>query len=179
MEIKITDQTEQESFYPEVLALLEQADGDFVPPLSARSSSTQKDLSESTVRSSGVLEYFTQLKSQRFAVVTEQGRLIAFVSWRENYTCGQISPDTFPNIYITTLIVRPEARGRGVTTALYQALFAHYADRHIFTRTWSTNAAHIRVLEKYGFSVTAVLKDHRGPGIHTVYFQKSPVSSRD
>lgn len=175
MEIKILNQEEQSLFYPEILALLEQADGDFVPPLSARSSSTQKELSENTARSTGVLEYFTQLQSQRFAVVTEGERLIAFVSWRENYSCEQISPDTFPNIYLTTLIVHPEARGKGVTTALYQTLFSHYAARHIFTRTWSTNAAHIRVLEKYGFSTEALLKDHRGPGIHTVYFHKSPV----
>ena len=30
-------------------------------------------------------------------------------------------------------------------------LFEKYSDRPIFTRTWSTNLAHIKILEKFGF----------------------------
>lgn len=167
----MTPETQKE-IYPQVLEMLQEADADFVPPLSSRSSATQQSLTETKTRSTGVQEYFCQLQAQCFGAVFEEDKVIAFVSWKEDYTCEYI--DALPNIYISTLIVRPQARGRGVTTALYKKLFARYTDRHIFTRTWSTNFAHIRVLEKYGFVCTNTLPNHRGNGIDTVYFQKSP-----
>lgn len=174
MEIRLLTPESQKEIYPQVLEMLQEADGDFLPPLSSRSSATQQRLTETETRSGGVQEYFDALTKQRFGAVLEEGKLVAFVSWKEDYTCEYI--ESMPNIYISTLIVRPWARGRGVTTALYQKLFTHYADRYIFTRTWSTNFAHIRVLEKYGFTLTNTLPNHRGNGIDTVYFQKPPGS---
>jgi ribosomal protein S18 acetylase RimI-like enzyme len=70
-------------------------------------------------------------------------------------------------------VVSPKARGKGVTTALYQKLFTEYEKVNIFTRTWSTNFAHIKILGKYGFEVIKILKDDRGIGIDTVYFKKA------
>lgn len=172
MEIRILQPEEQAAIYADVLEMLVEADGDFVPPLSSRSSSTQKELTATATRTTGVQEYFEQLKTQRFGAVFEDGRLLAFVSYRENYTCEEIPASELPNIYLTTLIVCPEARGRGVTTALYGQLFARYSDVNIFTRTWSANAAHIKVLGKYGFTRIKTLKDHRGPGMDTVYFKR-------
>lgn len=172
MEILILEKEAQETFYPEAYALLEGADEEFVPPLSARSSSTQRDLSGSAKNTDGIRRYFEQLKNQRFAVVTEEGKLIGFVSYKENYTCPEIGEQELPNIYLSTLVVSPAARGKGVTRALYQHLFSAYAAGNIFTRTWSTNIAHIRILEGYGFETVCVLKDHRGPGLDTVYFKK-------
>ena len=174
MQIHIVDKEQQSEIYDAVLEMLAAADRDFVPPLSARNSSTQQDFSQPAKNNQGVLAYFEQLKSQRFAAVYENGQLIAFVSYKENYTCPHIPQNALPNIYLSTLIVRPEARGKGVTTALYRQLFDHYRDRYIFTRTWSQNLAHIRVLEKYGFSLIKTLPHDRGEGIHTVYFQKNP-----
>ena len=172
MEIVILTPETQKDIYPQVLEMLREADGDFVPPLSSRSSAAQQTLSETAPRSNGVQEYFSELQTQRFAAVYENGRVVAFVSWKEDYTCEYMKK--LPNIYISTLIVRPQIRGKGVTTALYKKLFSHYKDRHIFTRTWSTNHAHIRVLEKYGFSLLQILPNHRGNGIDTVYFAKQP-----
>ena len=93
-------------------------------------------------------------------------------SYKENYSCAEISPKELPNIYISTLIVSPNARGKGVTKALYGKLFSEYENINIFTRTWSTNIAHIKILEKYGFKVIQVIKDDRGNGIDTIYFKK-------
>lgn len=45
MEIRILGKTEQQNIYPEAYSLLAAADEEFVPPLSSRSSSTQRDLS--------------------------------------------------------------------------------------------------------------------------------------
>ena len=53
-------------------------------------------------------------------------------------------------------------------------LFKEYEHMNIFTRTWSTNAVHIRILSKFEFETLHVLKDHRGAGIDTIYFVKRP-----
>lgn len=171
MEIRILEKQEQESIYDVAYRLLSAADEEFVPPLSARNSSVQKDFSQS-VKGDSIAQYFEQLKGQRFAGVFEDGELIAFVSYKEDYTCAEIPREELPNIYISTLIVSPKARGKGVTTALYSKLFSHYENVNIFTRTWSTNYAHIKILQKYGFDTIKVLKNDRGNGIDTVYFKR-------
>ncbi len=171
MEIRVLSEKEQRSIYPVAYEMLEAADEEFVPPLSSRESSTQQFFSAG-VKSDSIIRYFEQLKDQRFAAVFEDGSLIAFVSYKENYTCGQIAPEELPNIYLSTLVVSPKARGKGVTKALYSKLFSEYETVNIFTRTWSTNTAHIRILEKFGFEVIKVLKNDRGNGIDTIYFKK-------
>lgn len=166
------EKQKQHEIYDSAYRLLAEADNEFVPPLSSRSSSTQQNFSN-TLQSDNITTYFEQLKNQRFAVVFEEGELISFVSFKENYTCSEISENELPNIYLSTLVVSPKARGKGVTTALYQKLFTEYEKVNIFTRTWSTNFAHIKILGKYGFEVIKVLKDDRGIGIDTVYFKKA------
>lgn len=109
---------------------------------------------------------------KRAAAAFEENTLIAFVSYKENYTCAEISSGELPNIYILTLVVSPKARGKGVTKALYSRLFSEYEHVNIFTRTWSTNIAHIKILEAYGFEVIKVLENDRGNGIDTIYFKK-------
>ena len=175
MDIRILEKQKQHEIYDSAYRLLAEADNEFVPPLSSRSSSTQQNFSN-TLQSDNITTYFEQLKNQRFAVVFEEGELIAFVSFKENYTCSEIGENEIPNIYLSTLVVSPMARGKGVTTALYQKLFTEYAKVNIFTRTWSTNFAHIKILGKYGFEVIKVLKDDRGNGIDTIYFKKAKKS---
>ena len=173
MEIRILEKEEQQSIYDDAYKMLEAADNEFVPPLSSRSSSTQRNFSENLKSRDGIRQYFEQLKSQRFAVAYEDGALIAFVSYKENYSSAEIHKKELPNIYISTLIVSPSARGKGVTKALYGRLFSEYENVNIFTRTWSTNIAHIKILEKYGFKVIQVIKNDRGNGIDTIYFKKA------
>lgn len=172
MEICILEKGQQQSIYDQAYQLLAAADEEFVPPLSSRSSSTQQDFSATIQNSDGIRQYFAQLKMQRFAAVFEEDALIAFVSYKENYTCAEISSEELPNIYISTLVVSPKARGKGVTKALYSRLFSEYEHVNIFTRTWSTNIAHIKILEAYGFEVIKVLENDRGNGIDTIYFKK-------
>ena len=173
MEIRILSNAEQECIYTDGYELLAAADNEFVPPLSHRSSSTQQNLLEYTKNSDGIRQYFAALKKQRFAAAFEEDKLIGFVSYKENYSCPDIPAEECPNIYISTLIVSPAARGKGVTTALYKKLFYHYEAVNIFTRTWSTNFAHIKILEKFGFEVIKVLRNDRGSGIDTFYFKKA------
>ncbi|MBQ4518682.1 MAG: GNAT family N-acetyltransferase [Clostridia bacterium] len=174
MDLHIVSPREQAQYYDEILEMLYMSDDDFIPPLSARSSTTQKDLTSSQKTEDGILQYFEEMKSQRFMVALEDGKVMAFVSYRENYVNGVITEAYTPNIYLSTLIMRPEARGKGLTKTMYSLLFKEYEDRFICTRTWSTNIAHKKILDFYNFSTFATLPDDRGKGIDTVYFMKKP-----
>jgi len=175
MEFLIFDDEHKKKYSDDIFKMLSDGDREFVPPLSSRSSTTQKNLSFScgTLNTDGVKMYFDGMMSQIILGCIEDGKLLGFVSLRENYTCDNINENTFPNIYISTLIVSPEARGMGLTKKMYTHLFdTIYADRNVFTRTWSTNGAHIAILEKFGFVNTVCIENDRGQGIDTVYFAK-------
>ncbi|MBQ3147263.1 MAG: GNAT family N-acetyltransferase [Oscillospiraceae bacterium] len=170
MEIYILTKEEQERYDGKILRMLQAGDGEFVPPLSTRNSTTQTDFVIVQGLTRGVLNYFRGLKEQKLLAATENGHLLGLVSFRENFTNEKISK--LPNIYISTVLVSPEARGRGITGKMYETLFAEYKGASVFTRTWSTNAAHIRILEKLQFETLCVLKNDRGQGVDTVYFQR-------
>ena len=63
MEIRILDKAEQQGIYPDAYRLLADADEEFVPPLSSRSSSTQQALCDSAQNANGIHPYFEELKS--------------------------------------------------------------------------------------------------------------------
>lgn len=172
MEIEVLGTQEQSKIYIAAYEMLASADKEFVPPLSSRSASTQRDFS-TRAKNDSIVQYFEQLKHQRFAIALEEDVLIGFVSYKENYSCTEIPQKELPNIYISTLVVSPKARGKGVTKALYNRLFSQYESVNIFTRTWSTNIAHIKILQSYGFEVIQVIKNDRGNGIDTIYFKKA------
>ena len=172
MELKILTPAEQAAYGSQILEMLTDSDQEFVPPLSARSSTTQQELNSRKTNPEGIRQYYTQLQTQKVMAAVEGDRLLAFVSYIENYQSGPITQADTPNIYLSTLVMRPEARGKGLTKKLYADLFAVYESAPVFTRTWSTNGAHIRILDYFAFQRLAVLKDHRGAGIDTVYFVK-------
>jgi len=174
MDIRIIEKKEYEKFYEEIIQMLIEGDDEFVPPLSMRSSTTQKDLKASEKSENGVMDYFEGLKEQKIMVAVENDMLVAFLSYRENYTNDIISSNETPNIYISTLLVKPAGRGKRLTQTMYGILFDTYKERNIFTRTWSTNDAHIRILSKFGFETLHVIENDRGNGIDTVYFSKRP-----
>jgi len=167
---------DQKPFYKEeILAMMHFSDRDFIPPLSCRSSTTQKDLSGSQPVENGIALYYEQMQQQQILCAFEGDCLLAFVSFRENYTTDHITEETFPNIYLSTLVSKPEARGKGLTKKMYAHLFfERYPDRRIFTRTWSTNAIHIKILDYFGFELIHRIENDRGEGIDTVYFRKNP-----
>ena len=174
MEIRILAEEEKSKYYDEILKMLYNGDEEFVPPLSARSSTTQKDLSKTEKTDDGILKYFEEMKKQKIMIAEENDVLLAFVSYRENYVNNEIKEEDTPNIYLSTLIVKPEGRGKRLTQTMYDILFKTYEKVNIFTRTWSTNAAHIRILSKFSFDTLCTLENDRGAGIDTVYFVKRP-----
>lgn len=160
--------------------LLTEADGDFVPPLSARTSTVQTDLGAARP-AAGVEPYLTSLMDQELLVAEQGGDVLGFASYRPHHTIDVAGhPPIGPVCYLTTIIVSRGARGSGLGRALYGGLIAA-ADRiaePLATRTWSGNDAHIALLTDLGLAEAIRLPGHRGPGLDTVYYVRAPKGVR-
>jgi len=168
-------ETVRESGYAEdIHGLLILADKEFIPPLSARGSSTQKDLSATESVSEGAAAYYDTMASQPAVLAVENGRCMGFMAFKKDYTCEQISTQCLPNLYASTCVVHPDTRGQGLMRRFYEKMMELFPDRGIYTRTWHTNFSHLKILDRLGFTELARLKDHRGPGMDTVYFRYLP-----
>lgn len=163
----------------DIWELLVKADGEFVPPLSQRESTVQQELDRSmNTQISGKQgtmpwAYFEVLMQQEFLLACEEDKILGFMSYiPNNYVKLQDGNGIFAD-YVSTIIVHPDYRARGITGNFYRQLFGQGKENMIVTRTWSTNYAHLHILHKLGFQVISVLKDDRGIGIDTVYMAKS------
>lgn len=166
MEFKFLSEAEKEYYREQIIVLLLESDGDFLPPLSSRGSTRDNSFSSDKLSSDGVVSYYNSMNSQQILVAMADDAVLGFVSFYENYEGGEE-----PNIYVSTLVVAKSARGCGLTSKMYAYLFDEvYAECHIYTRTWSTNAAHTKILSRFGFSELKRIKDDRGEGIDTVYY---------
>lgn len=154
--------------------LLVMANKEFVPALSARKSSKQKRLDQTkTIITGEPLEYYNAIKTQNFlGVINKDNLLVGFMTYISGYDIEELG-DINPTAYVTTVIVEKGHRNRGITTALYANLQQEVIEsglKHISTRTWSSNYSHIHILTKLGFAEVKLLKNHRGDGIHTIYY---------
>ncbi len=148
---------------------------EFVPPLTSRESSTQKNLNGNTTQIEKPYTYFNGMKKQPFLVASIDGQTAAFMTFIHNYHCDELSAIGSSN-YITTVCVSPEFRGKGLLSMFYNYMEHDLPESfrltYLSTRTWSTNLIQIKSLAKRGYTKATVLKDHRGKGIDTVYFYK-------
>lgn len=151
-----------------ILEMLTEYDKEFIPPLSARSSTMQCDFSTEKITSSIPFEYYKKVMSQKMLVAKNGFDIAGFMSFVENYSFDVI--DECDNIYISTVIVEKKYRRMGITSGFYKKLLEMYKGKNVVTRTWSTNVSHVGLLEKIGFSEFKRIKDDRGKGIDTVYY---------
>ncbi len=169
MDMVFLDEQVKRDWQNQIFALCRNSDREFVPPLSQRSSTTQGSLAGGG--ENGIEIYCTEVLRQPVLACIEGDKLLGFVSFKENYIPEHYPNAKLPNIYVSTLILSSESRGRGLTKKLYTHLFTEkFPDRSIYTRTWSTNAAHLKILGHFGFSEILCIPNHRGIGIDTVYY---------
>lgn len=172
MEIKLLTNEQIKGCLTQIKNLLIESDNDFVPPLSKRNSTTQLNFN-TALSENKIDDYFNQMITQKILGVFENEKLTAIVAYKENYVCECIKEQSFPNIYVSTVIVGKLMRGKGVTKKAYDYLFNNlYSGYTVYTRTWSTNAVHEKILLSFGFTKIKIIKDDRGKGIDTVYYKR-------
>ena len=149
----------------------------FVPPLLQRKDPVQSCFHSKYIDMDKPTCYFEKIIKQRFIIckVSETDQIVAFMTFIDNYKCKEML-DIGASNYITTLCVQKENRRKGILKKMYEYILTDLPDefknRHVSTRTWSTNTAHIKTLIKFGFVQVAFLKDHREKGIDTIYYAK-------
>ncbi|MEM7785074.1 MAG: GNAT family N-acetyltransferase [Planctomycetota bacterium] len=162
-----------------VALILHQCSSEFIPPLTNRSSTTQKQWSleehSVTLNSGGSFpqSYFDKLRTQGLVTAWIENRIVGFLSFQSQFCDDNLTPFC-PAIYVTTVCIEPDFRGRGICSKIYDWLLNHirknFNTRYLSTRTWSTNTGHIRILQNQGFQECRRLLNDRGAGIDTVYF---------
>ena len=158
----------------EIIAMIAACDHEFVPPLSHRFSPSQTVFTPDACTEDGLPGYVEDMcKSSHILCAMEGDSILGFVAYRLDMTNQYLTAETLPNLYVAVLLVSPEARGRGITKAFYDHLFLEkYPDRNLYTRTWSTNQAHAKILRRFGLDIVIRIENDRGEGIDTVYFGK-------
>ena len=153
--------------------LLTAADTEFVPPLSARTGTLDQQLGPAKASAAGVESYLAALGQQSLLAAYDHARVIAFMSYRPGHVVQVAGHDPLgPLAYVTTVVVAPSARRRGLARAMYETLLAELDGGPVATRTWSGNTAHLNLLADLGFDEVIRLTDDRGPGVDTVYLAR-------
>ena len=124
MEIRLLSEEEKTLYGEQIYSLLLEADEDFVPPLSARFNASSK--------SEGVRCYYNEMKTANILATIDGGSLLGFVAFRENVSGCYIPEGVFPNLYIGTAVISREARGKHLTTRMYEHLFYTLIQRYPF-----------------------------------------------
>lgn len=153
----------------QVFEILCETDREFIPPLSYREDTKQKNLYVQQSETKPPYIYFEKVTKQSNLLAMEEGHVVGFMSFEEDYFL-ELEEKSYETLYMSTLIVRKESRRKGISSRLYEELLKRFQDRNIITRTWSTNVSHIGLLEKLGFQMIECIRNDRGPGIDTVYY---------
>lgn len=168
------DQLNHDVYEKDVWQLLCKYDHTFIPALSSRESTFQSDLSQQSSQKAEPNLYFENIKNQSILLaINDNNHAIGFMSYKPAYISEDLQ-DNVETVYITTIIVDEAYRGQGVTSTFYKLIqdIAKQLHKPIMTRTWSTNDAHIHVLNKIGMVEIKRIINARGHNIDTVYFRK-------
>lgn len=152
--------------------LLEAAEDEFVPPLSAREGTTQTSgLDEQ--RNDALEDYYEQCIDQSFILAHDGEAVVGFLSFRQDYAIEELG-DYSPSAYVSTIIVDPAHRREGYARRMYRTLLTDVPDDvqepYVTTRTWDSNVRHLQLLDELGFELLTRIEDDRGEGIDTVYY---------
>ena len=117
MKIKYFERVTKEAYLADIMELLSLCDQEFIPPLSARSSTIQSNLGPQGGKREGPVAYFENIQHQPAFLAVDDGRVVGFMSLKKNYVCEEIPPSHSPNVYVTTVIVHPHYAATASPTA--------------------------------------------------------------
>lgn len=171
--------TLERAYQQGVYNLLVQCDRDFVPPLSARTSTRQMAFSAAQEQQAAAdspfpapkpQAYFQELLGQVFFLAVEDGAVCGFLSFIEDYQLPYLPHET--SVYVSTVCTDPARRRQGIASALYGCVERYAGSRAVTLRTWSTNTPQLKLLERRGYRVLATVPNDREPGIDSIYLAK-------
>lgn len=167
------DNLPETPYMKEVWQILCECDKEFFPALSSRENSRQMNLTGLTTETIYPKSYYDRMVKQNFILAFDEGKVVGFMTFINGYESEELKT-IGPSNYITTICVTNDYRGRGIMGDLYHFMKYDvpeaYQQPYISTRTWSGNDNHLKGLKHQGFDTILRMKDHRGPGIDTVYF---------
>ncbi|GAB3021401.1 GNAT family N-acetyltransferase [Natronobiforma cellulositropha] len=154
--------------------LLTAADNSFVPPLSsdARAAIARSgDEGDAT----SIADYLDACLARPMVAAFDGDTLVGFASFHRCDDHPTLEPYT-PTTHVDVLVVAESHRNCGVATRLYHSLLEELPRTletpFVSTKTWSTNHAHLAILERLAFTCVGRVPDDRGPGIDTVYYAR-------
>ncbi len=109
MELKYFETVATCGYAADIQALLVMADKEFIPPLSARGSSTQQNLTSTDTVSDGAKAYYEAMSDQPVVVAVENGRCYGFMAFKNDYICEYYAklPEDMPDreVYIVDAVL--------------------------------------------------------------------------
>ena len=177
MDISQFDTLKDPAVIDQLRSLLSSQDRSFIPPLSARAGTTDSDLRpghQGGDKTASIDSYLRSTLEQHFIIAMDGGRLAGFISYKAPYRL-EVLRGSKRCAYVSTVLVDPAYRGQRLVYDLYSVLFAYISasGAPVATRTWSTNHAHLHVLQELGFTLAERFPNDRGLGIDTVYYVRS------
>ncbi len=173
MRIFLTDDL-TEAQKEDVMNLLIEADNDFIPPLSSRSSTVNQNPASTDPEFKIPLEYFDELNTQKFILATDKGRIVAFLSYKDDMLL-KIKEQEEVVTYISTVIVQKDIRNQGIAHKLLATCIkkCNKSKTLVSSATWNKNSAYGIVLYDFGFAPFKVIENDNDNGVHTVYFYRT------
>ncbi len=164
---------EQEAASDDVWGLISALDREFVPSLSSRTDTTEHDLTKETIWG-GPISFYDTVMKERIILATVDDKVVGIMTFIPHYEEEMLAKWS-PSTYASTTGILPAYRRLGIAKALNDALETlppDLASPWITRRTWSTNVANLTLLKSRNFEEVIRLKDHRGPGIDTIYLAR-------
>ncbi len=158
-----------------IRALLAAGDDAFVPPLTASERATVSQSGDGDEGPTDIDGYVDRCLSRPMIAAFEGDRLCGFMSF-DRLTNSDVLDAYTPTNYIAVLLIDEAYRNNGIATQLYDVLLnslpSDLQAPSLSTKTWSTNHAHIAILERLSFTCVSRIADDRAPGIDTVYYAR-------
>ena len=159
----------------DIRRLLVANDENFVPPLTA---SERAEMSRASDQSgpTDIDSYVSACLDRPMIGAFDDGRLVGFASFEPVVDSEPLAAFT-PTNYLAVLVVDEPYRNQGLATEFYGYLFDSLPPGRqlptVSTRTWSTNEAHLAILDRLGFECVHRITDDRAPGVDTVYYART------
>ncbi len=166
--------SEPATYSSDIRQLLEAANDSFLPPLT--------DLSRAELsRASGqpgptdIDSYHRACVDRPMIGVLDGNQLVGFASFEPMIDSEPLA-DYTPTNHLTVLVVDESYRNQGLATKCYDYLLESLPAAHrqpaVSTKTWSTNSAHLAILESLDFTCVHRVENDRARGVDTVYYAR-------